>query len=194
MKGTDGMNKKHVTIYDIAREAEVSPATVSRILSGSSYVSEEKRRRVTQLIEKYNYRPNAMARALTNTKTRLIGMVMADVTNPYHSSVFMACVSELHRRGYATVMINTLSQPEMEEEAILRLLEQRVDAIVLSGGRIDRTAQEPEFRQLMETAMKSVPVIAAARSQDERIHGVYVDHTGAVDLAMAHLLRRTLPF
>lgn len=188
MEGSKTMNKKHVTIYDIAREAEVSPATVSRILRGSSYVSEEKRRRVTQLIEKYNFRPNAAARALTKTQTRLVGMVMADVGNPYHSSLFTACVAEAHRRGYATMMFNTLSRPEMEEEAVLRLLEQRVDAIIISGGSIDREVLEPDFVQLLETAMKNVPIIAASRSKDERIFGVEVDHVGSVDLAMAHLL------
>ena len=85
--------KKNVTIYDIAREAGVSPATVSRILTDSTSVRKEKRDRVNELIRKYNYRPNAMARALTETRSRVIGMVMADISNPYYNSVFTACTN-----------------------------------------------------------------------------------------------------
>ena len=69
--------KKNVTIYDIAREAEVSPATVSRILTGSTNVRTEKRQRVEKLIEKYHFHPNALARALTETQSHLIGMLVA---------------------------------------------------------------------------------------------------------------------
>ena len=89
--------RKHITIYDIAREAHVSPATVSRILNGSGTVSEEKRLRVQQLIDKYRFHPNAMARALSDAKTRVIGMMLADVGNPYYNSLFSACVATASR-------------------------------------------------------------------------------------------------
>ena len=107
------MQKKNVTIYDIAREAGVSPATVSRILTGSTSVSREKRERVTQLIEQYNFRPNAMARALTETRTKLIGMVIADTINPFYTSVYAACGNDAYQRGYVTMLLNTYSTPEM---------------------------------------------------------------------------------
>lgn len=67
------MARNRVTIYDIAREAGVSPATVSRILKGSSVVSEEKADRVSKLIRKYNFHPSAVARALSETRTKMIG-------------------------------------------------------------------------------------------------------------------------
>lgn len=182
------MPKKNVTIYDIAREAGVSPATVSRILTDSTSVRKEKRDRVNELIRKYNYRPNAMARALTETRSRVIGMVMADISNPYYNSVFTACTNEAFARGYMTMLFNTLSRPDMEQAALTRLLEQRVDAIIICGGRIDLEEQDPAFTQLLETALATTPVVVGSRSPDERICGVAVDHETSVDLAMDYLI------
>ena len=183
------MPKKNVTIYDIAREAGVSPATVSRILTDSTSVRKEKRDRVNELIRKYNYRPNAMARALTETRSRVIGMVMADVSNPYYNSVFSACTNEAFQRGYVTMLFNTFSRPDIEESALIKLREQRADAIIICGGRIDLAEQDPAFTQLLETTLSTTPVVVGSRSPDERIHGVAVDHEGSVDLAMDYLLR-----
>ena len=182
------MQKKNVTIYDIAREAGVSPATVSRILTGSTSVSQEKRERVTQLIEQYNFRPNAMARALTETRTKLIGMVIADTINPYYTSVYAACGNDAYQRGYVTMLLNTYSTPEMEVSALTKLREQRVDAIIICGGRIDLHQQDPDFTRLLEGTLKSTPIVVGTKSPDPRIHGVGLDHAGAVDVAMDYLL------
>lgn len=182
------MNRKHVTIYDIAREAEVSPATVSRILNGSSKVKEANRIRVNALIEKYNFRPNAMARALSDTRTRQIGIMAADVSNPYYNSLYSALVNEAYQRGYSVVLFNTLSNPENEYAALEKLLEQRVDALIISGGSVDLTEHEPSFAQQVEQVMKSTPVVLASMGWNERLPGVEVDHVRSMDLAMEHLI------
>ncbi|MGN0777831.1 MAG: LacI family DNA-binding transcriptional regulator [Aristaeellaceae bacterium] len=182
------MPRKNVTIYDIAREAGVSPATVSRILTDSTSVSKDKRDRVNALIQKYNYRPNAMARALTETRSRVIGMVLADISNPYYNSIFTACTNEAFARGYMTMLFNTMSRSDMEQSALTRLLEQRVDAIIICGGRIDLTEPDPDFLQLLETTLSTTPVVVGSRSLDERICGVAVDHESSVDLAMDYLI------
>ena len=108
--------RKHITIYDIAREAQVSPATVSRILNGSSTVREEKRERVRQLIDKYNFHPNAMARALSDAQTRVIGMMVADVGNPYYNSLLTACVNAAYQRGYNS-LFNAVAARDIEQWA-----------------------------------------------------------------------------
>lgn len=182
------MSRKHITIYDIAREAEVSPATVSRILNGSSRVKEENRQRVNALIEKYNFRPNAMARALSDTRSKLIGMVLADANNPYYSSLFSACVNEAYRRGYAVMMFNTLSRPELEDAALERLREQRADAVIVSGGRVDLTVQDPDFAAMLNTTAENMHIVLASRSQYPKVHGIEVAHAQSVDLAMDYLL------
>jgi len=180
--------RKHITIYDIAREAQVSPATVSRILTGSGSVREEKRLRVQQLIDKYKFHPNAMARALSDAQTHVIGMMLADVGNPYYNSLFSACVNAAYQRGYATMMFNTLSRAELEDAAMTRLREQRADAMIILGGRIDLEEPDPAFEQQLDAVLETMPVIAASRSCHNNILGVAVDHPGSVDAAMDYLL------
>lgn len=182
------MNRKHVTIYDIAREAEVSPATVSRILTGSAKVREEKYSRVMALIEKYNFSPNAMARSLSETHSRVIGMMMVDASNPYYNALFAACVNEAYSRGYSVMMYNTLSKPELEDATLNKLLEQRVDVILICGGRIDLMTPDEAFARTLEKAMATTPIVVASKSRHERIRGVAVDHEGSMDLAMAYLI------
>ena len=180
--------RKNITIYDIAKEAGVSAATVSRILTGNTAVRQEKKERVMRLIKKYNFSPNAMARALTDTRTKVIGMVLADTNNPYYSSVFTACGKEAYQRGYTTMLLNTSSKPELEVSALTKLREQRVDAIIICGGRIDLAEPDPEFMQLLETTLRSTPIIVGSRSPMEEIHGVAVDHKGSVDRAVEYLI------
>lgn len=179
--------RKNITIYDIAKEAGVSAATVSRILTGSTSVRQEKRDRVMQLIEKYNFSPNAMARALTDTHTKVIGMVLADTSNPYYSSVFTACGNEAYQRGYTTMLLNTDSRKELEASALVKLREQRVDAIILCGGRIDLAEPDPEFMHLLENSLRTTPIVVGSRSPMEKIHGVAVDHGGSADRAVEYL-------
>lgn len=182
------MPKRNITIYDIAREAGVSPATVSRILTGSTSVRPEKRERVMELIEKYDYHPNAMARALTDARTKLIGLVMADTGNPYYNSVASACANEAYKRGYVPMLINTFSRPELEESALAKLRAQRADAIILCGGRIDLVEQDKAFTQLLLATTETTPVVVGSRSPAEEIPGVEVDHKRSVDLAVKYLV------
>ena len=160
---------------------------MSRILTGSTSVRKEKRDRVNSLIAKYNFRPNAMARALTETRTKLLGMVMTDTGNPYYNSVYSACSNEAYQRGYVTMLMNTFSRPEMEISALTKLVEQRADAIILCGGRVDLQEQDPAFTRLLETTLETTPVIVGSRSCHERVYGVAVDHEGSVDLAFDYL-------
>lgn len=96
MQSKRGSENKAITIYDIAKEAGVSPATVSRVLTNRAKVSSGKRDRVVKVIEKYNFKPNTFAKGLAETKSKKIGVLMADVRNPYYASMF---VHVRRRRG-----------------------------------------------------------------------------------------------
>ena len=85
MESNKGNEGKPVTIYDIAKEANVSAATVSRVLTNSTNVRSDKKERILTLMEKYNFRPNAMARGLVDTKSKTIGIMVADIRNPFYS-------------------------------------------------------------------------------------------------------------
>ena len=95
-----------LNIYKIAQEAGVSPATVSRVMTKNARVSEEKRARVEAVIRKYDYRPNALAQGLIKTKTNVIGVLAADLVNPYYSSMMENCEKEIIARVCADDLRN----------------------------------------------------------------------------------------
>ncbi len=179
--------KKSITIYDIAREAGVSPATVSRILTGTTAVSEEKRERVRQLIEKYHYRPNALARALTENRTHLISMVVAHTGNSYYNSLFAACENEAFPRGYVTMLTNTHSRPEFEASVLTRLPELRPDAVILCGGQVDLFEPDPQFQKILSHLREITRVVVGSRSPMPGIPGIAVDHRASMDLGIRYL-------
>ncbi len=181
------MEKKNVTIYDIAREAQVSPATVSRILTGTTAVREEKRNRVMEIIEKYDFHPNAHARALTENRNKIIAMVVAHSDNSYYSSVFAACGNEAYRRGYVLLLMDTSSRVENEVSVMNRILELRPEAVILCGGRIDLEQQDPEFTALLQQMMEYTRIVVGSRSPLPGIPGISVDHRASMELAVRYL-------
>ena len=181
------MEKKNITIYDIAREAGVSPATVSRILTGATSVREEKRRRVMEVIEKHDFHPNAYARALTENRNRTIAMIVAHSDNSYYSSVFAACESEAHLRGYVTLLMDTSSTPEKEVSALNRIRELRPEAVILCGGRIDLEEQDPEFTALLKQTLGYTRIVVGAKSPLPEIPGIFVDHRASVEIGVRYL-------
>ena len=180
--------KKNITIYDIAKEAGVSPATVSRILTGATAVSPAKRERVMELIDKYHFHPNALARALTVTRSYLIGMLVADSGNPYYISVFTAIENEAFKRGYATLMMNTHSTPSFEITMLTKLRELQPDAIIVCGGRIDLEQHDPAFLNLLSSVRESTRLIAGSRSPMPGVPGIAIDHWASMELAMKYLI------
>ena len=81
------MDNETITIYDVAREAAVSMATVSRVVNGNQNVKEATRRKVLDVIERLDYRPNAVARGLASKKTTTVGVVIPDISNSYFASL-----------------------------------------------------------------------------------------------------------
>ena len=181
------MTKKHVTIYDVAREAGVSPATVSRILTGTARVRSVKRERVLEVIRQMNFQPNAFARALSENRNRMIGIMVAHTGNSYYNSLFAACQSEAYRRGYVSMVMNTYSRPQYEESVMMRMQEMRPEAVIIAGGRVDLEVPDPAFMDLLRATRESVRLVVGSRSPMPGIPGVAVDHRASVDLAVRYL-------
>ncbi|MBQ9325324.1 MAG: LacI family DNA-binding transcriptional regulator [Clostridia bacterium] len=181
------MSQKNITIYDLAKEAGVSPATVSRILNGTTAVSPKKREAVMTLIHKYQFQPNALARALSEKRSRLIAMVVAHAENSYYNSLFAACESEAYRRGYVTVLLSTHSVPETEESVIRRMGELRPDAVILCGGRIDLAEPDPDFIRMLASLSERMRLVVGSQSPCPGIPGIAVDHEKSMELALSYL-------
>lgn len=128
------------TIKDVALEANVSTATVSRVLNESGFVSDDIKDRVHLAVKKLNYQPNAIARSLKQDKTYTIGVVIPDITNHYYMTISKAIEDIVQQKGYNLIFCSSHENPKKEDKLLQLLVEQRVDAIVLAtaGGCEER--------------------------------------------------------
>lgn len=179
---------KPITIYDIAREAEVSPATVSRVLTGNTNVRSEKRQKILEIIEKYNFKPNAMARGLSETKSKIIGIMAADVRNPYYAELFVACEQAAKSAGYTVLLCNSLNVMEQEEYLLDQLIQQRVDVIILIGGRVDDLVSNMEYVEKVNQVMNTTPVVVTGKLEGTKCKMVRIDSMKAMEMLMEHLI------
>ncbi|MBE5990795.1 MAG: LacI family transcriptional regulator [Paenibacillaceae bacterium] len=121
---------KLVTIRDVAREAGVSVATVSRALNGLTGLSEEKRKFVLEVCEKMAYVPNSLARGLVMQHTHTIGIVVPNIISPFYSRLVAMTVSEAKSLGYQVLCCNSFRNYEMEIDYFKLLIGNQVDGIL----------------------------------------------------------------
>lgn len=127
-------NNKRVTIHDVARAAETSATTVSRVLSETGYpVREELRSRILKAVRELNYKPNVIAQSLKSNKSRDIGVIMPTITNPFYSNAVLGMEEEANRNNYNLLLCNTLRDPEREARYLQMLYEKQVKGIILSS-------------------------------------------------------------
>jgi LacI family transcriptional regulator len=122
-----------LTIKDIALAARVSTATISRVLNNSGYVSDDVKKNVKEIIKKLNYQPNSIARSLKQDKTRSIGIVLPDMTNPYFMKIARTIQHRCIQEGYHLLFIDTEENQQKEKEALDFLIEKRIEALILAG-------------------------------------------------------------
>ncbi|MBO4506331.1 MAG: LacI family DNA-binding transcriptional regulator [Lachnospiraceae bacterium] len=181
-------NDKAITIYDIAREAGVSPSTVSRVLTNSVNVRPEKRERVQALIEKYNFRPNALAKGLSDTRSRVIGVLMADIRNPFYAALYVSCENAALARGYRVILCCSLGETEREIEQLDILKQQSVEAIIQIGGMVDAVITDPAYIRKAKQISEQLPIITSGKIDEVSCHRVVIDSNEAVKLLAEHLI------
>ncbi|MGX1312261.1 LacI family transcriptional regulator [Streptomyces calvus] len=120
------------SIKDVAAEAGLSVATVSRALNGHPSVSPAARRRVLAAVEALGYRPNAVARSLRTDQTRTLGLVISDVMNPYFTELARSVEEEARALGYSVIIGNADERPELQDHHVTTLLDRRIDGLLLS--------------------------------------------------------------
>jgi LacI family transcriptional regulator len=119
------------TIVEVARRAEVSIATVSNVIRGTRRVSPKLTARVQAAIRELNYSPNEIARSLKVKQTRMLGMVLPDITNPFFPEIIRGAEDTAFERGYFLVSANTDEQIGRERRLVAALRAYRVDGILL---------------------------------------------------------------
>ena len=145
------------TLRDIAILADVSTATVSHVVNGTSHVSEKLRERVLSAVEELNYQPNAVARSLRTRQSHTIGMIIPDISNPFFPAVVRGAEDVLARSGYALLVGNSDNDVSKEEMYYRRFLERQVDGLLTVA-----TSDEPS-PVLKRLIIQPTPVVYVDR-------------------------------
>lgn len=182
------MDKKRISIYTIAKEAGVSPATVSRVLTGSARVSEEKKRRVQELIEKYDFRPNAVAQGLSRVETKVIGLLVSDIRDPFYAGIAVACEKAAAERGYMLILCNSFGRQEMELDYLEKYYCQRVDAVIQMGGAVEGLVSDTEYVDNVNQIANTTPVLITGRLDGADCWQVCFNYGQSMEVLMQYLM------
>ncbi|MGW0759293.1 LacI family DNA-binding transcriptional regulator [Streptomyces sp. NPDC002814] len=171
------------SIKDVAAEAGVSVATVSRVLNDHPSVSAHARTRVLAAVETLDYRPNAVARSLRTDQTHTLGLVISDVMNPYFTELARSVEEEARALGYSVIIGNADERPELQDHHVRNLLDRRIDGLLVSptdGGSplmLDAARRTPMVFVDRWIPGVDVPVVradgrAAVRDLVAHLHGL----------------------
>ena len=140
---------KSVTIKDVAKVAGVSYSTVSRALSGSPEISAETRERIVKVCKEMNYTANTVARSMVMKSTKLLGVILTSINNPFMSEMAYHIDRQARARGYNIILCNSSSDPETERELFELMIGRQVDGILFSPAFSDSYKElQPYFSQI----------------------------------------------
>ena len=169
-----------VTMKDIAERSGVSLATVSRVLSGSSAVSLDKRRLVMTWVRKLDYRPNATAQILAQKKAFLLGVILPEISNPFFAEVLHQIEAYAFLSGFNIIIGNACGNEAKAVEYVASFLSRQVDGILVCPGDISGEA-------IFDRIPASTPVTVVTQSF-EGIDSVFTSMEWGGDLVARHLI------
>ncbi len=146
MTTTQERPARSVTIDDVARRANVSRQTVSRVLNEKGEIAPATRARIQQLIDEMGYRPNLLARSLITRTTNTVGLVVPDISNPFFPEIARGIKERAHAAGYHMLLAHTAEDPMQEVESLRQFRERRVDGVIVANSRLDDAALAAALR------------------------------------------------
>jgi DNA-binding LacI/PurR family transcriptional regulator len=178
-----------VNIFDIAKEAGVSIATVSRVISGSANVRADTRDKVMRVVNKYHFKPNMIATGLNKRQSRTLGLVLPMADNPFYSKLYIAALQEAQGLGYSIMPYYLARGTMLDQSFVDVLIGKRLDGVVFSGD----IATDSSFQSLVlciRQVQRYMPVMAINPDGGEpRCLTLRSDLAGAIRLALGHLAR-----
>jgi len=170
------------TIYDVAKAAGVSAATVSRAINGSSRVADPTLRRIRDAVQKLGYQPNAIARSLVTKSTQTIGLLLPDMANPFFPELVKGVQSLADERSYTLLLAETGGDPKTEQRYLDVLRGKAIDGVLVVGLAMRR-------QQLSKFVANGIPIVSLDRNVDlPRIAMVQLDNRAGGRRATQHLL------
>jgi LacI family transcriptional regulator len=170
-----------VDIRDVARRARVSTATVSRTVNQISTVDAQLAKRVWKAIEELGYYPNRQARALVSGKSRIFGLIVSEITNPFFPEIVQTFETLAVEQNYEILLTSTIHDPKRMELAVRRMIERRVDGVaILTFGMEDELLEHLRFRNLPLVFIDVGP-------KAPRVSNIRVDYGHGIRQAVQHL-------
>jgi len=172
---------KKVTILDIAKAANVSKSTVSRVLNGTAAVASDKKRAVLDATDRLGFKPNVVARSLARGRSMTIGVLTQIIGSPFYDTIAQGVIAGLSGSGYSPIFVDGQWQQDEEVVGIRALLGRQVDGLVLIGG--DVPAEE-----IVELC-GDLPTVIVARQLPDDVHNcVFMDNVDGGFQATKHLI------
>ncbi|MEM7426957.1 MAG: LacI family DNA-binding transcriptional regulator [Pseudomonadota bacterium] len=163
MKALSKLRHAGLTLEDVARIADVSPATVSRCLNRPETVNVKKRERVLAAVERLGYVPHGAARALASRQSRMVGVVFPSIDNSLFGAALDAFQRTMADAGYTVIVASSAYDPELETQHIRRMLQSGIDALMLVG------TERPDTTYRMIHA-RNIPYVTVWRTPGESSH------------------------
>jgi DNA-binding LacI/PurR family transcriptional regulator len=169
------------TMKDIAREANVSLATVSAVINRSTFVSSDLTNRVNQAIKDLNYSPNAVARSLKKKSTNTVGVIVSDLMNPYYPAMLKGVDDHAIQNNYSLILCNTSNDRNRFLNHLKIMVEKRVDGLILAN-----ISNARELKEVESTGLKFVLINRKPSGYDKSYVGIHNQLTSI--LAIEHLV------
>lgn len=175
-----------MNIYDIAQQAGVSIATVSRVLNNKGYVSEKTRKKIQDILDANDYQPSAIARGLVAGSMKTVAILTVDVRVPHYAMTSYVMEEMMSKLGYMVLLCNTGERVEDWKKYLSQLAERHVDGIVLTGSIYERLTLEDIPKNI-----QNIPIVMAnGRLDIPGFYSVLVDEGKGMALAAEHLHNR----
>lgn len=164
---------RRATMHDVAKQAGVAQSTVSHVINGTAPIGDAVRKRVMDAIRETSYSPNAMARALRQSRSRLIGVIVPDISSEFYACAASAILKAAQQDQYVALLCDTHIDLTAEEKDVHELLERRADGLIFIGGTNDeeiiRKAHESGVAVVLgDRRMKGLPSVEFNNTESTR--------------------------
>ena len=184
---TKSKYKSEITISDVAHHAGVSTATVSRVIAGVGYVATKTRSKVQSSIATLNYQPSSIAQSLRRQSTKMIGLILTDIQNPFYPEMVRGIEDEVQRRGYSLILCNSDNDSDRENSYLDFLASQRAAGIIIcANGVVER------HRSKLLNQRAKIILVNTQKNDSELTTVVSQDFEGG-EMASAHLVECGYP-
>lgn len=172
------------TIYDVAEEAGVSIATVSKVINGTGRISEKTSKNVRDVMKRLKYQPSAIASALTSKRTFTLGVIVPNIANPFFGEVTRIIEKYAREYGYTTMVCSTYNDIECEINNIQLFLKQQVDGMIIATEQISN-------EELVLLNTREIPIVKfSAFNDSEGMLGISTDNYAGGQMAAQYLYEK----